>query len=76
MVGVAAAIVPDGRADRLRDGVDPSQQLLDVTGEVRMVFHGGIEVVDIGGVVLVVVDLHRLRVDGRFQGPVVVGQRR
>src|ERR1035438_409170 len=40
-----------------------------------MVGQGGVHVVDVGLVMLVVVQLHGLRVDERFQGGVVVRQR-
>jgi hypothetical protein len=51
------------------------EDLLD--GLVREVgpFEGGVRVVDVGLVVLVVVDAHRLLVDVRLESPVVVGKR-
>ncbi len=42
--------------------------------EFRVVLEGGVEVVDIGLVVFRVVDLHRARIDVRFEGVDVIGQ--
>jgi hypothetical protein len=44
-------------------------------GQLGVVGERGIEVVDVGLVVLVVVNLHRLGVDERFEGGVVVRKR-
>src|SRR5439155_4588114 len=60
---VAACVVADGGADLLRYGLDRPQHVLDrpigPLGAVERL----VRVVDVGLVVLVVVDLHRLRVD-------------
>jgi hypothetical protein len=68
VVGVAAAVVADGGADAFGQRVQVLDQVLDALRlQVRVRLEGGIEVVDVGLVVLAVVDLHRLRVDVRLE---------
>ena len=43
--------------------------------EIGVAFDRGVEIVDVGRVVLVVVNLHRLRVDVRLERVIGVGQR-
>src|SRR6476469_6698335 len=75
MVGMAADVVAHGRPDLLGQRVEHGQHLLD--GAVRVLGAGKrlVRVVDVGLVMLVVVEAHRLLVDGRFQRPVVGGKR-
>jgi hypothetical protein len=47
----------------------------DLAAEVGVVGQGGIHVVDVGLVVLVVVELHGFGVDERLERRVVVGKR-
>src|SRR5207248_5151413 len=64
VVGVAAGVVADRRPDVLRDVVDPPEQVFDrFPAQLGVLLDRGVGVRHIGGVVLVVVDLHRLRVD-------------
>ena len=76
MVGVSSAVVADRGADIFGDFGEVANQIVDgLGGEGRIVGQGGIEVVDVGLVVLAVVDLHGLGVDERLEGGVVVGKR-
>jgi hypothetical protein len=43
-------------------------------GEFGMLFDGGVEILDVGAVVHVVVQGHRLLVDDGFESGVIVGQ--
>jgi hypothetical protein len=75
VVHVAAAVVSDRRPDGLGQRVDLRDQLFDrLLLQIRMRLQRRVEVVDVGCVVLVVVDPHRLLVDVRLQGVVVVRQ--
>ena len=57
--------------------VQVGDQLLDrLALMIRMILERVVQVVDISRMVLVVMDLHRLGVDVRLEGAVVVGQRR
>ena len=61
---MAAAVVADGGADRLGQRVQVLDQVLDALRlQVGVRLERGVQVVDVGLVVLAVVDLHRLRVD-------------
>jgi len=77
MIVVTATIVAHGGADVFRNTVDAAKQLLEPLFIQRGMFvQRRVQVADIGLMVLAVVDLHRLRVDLRFERGVVVGQRR
>jgi CheY-like chemotaxis protein len=69
VVGVAAAVVADRRADVLRHLVDAPHERVDVVAriELGMLLQRGVQVVDVRLVMLPVMDLHRLRVDVRLQ---------
>ena len=75
VVVVTAAVIANGRTNRLGHLSQIPDQLLNREFvEVRMILERRIQVVDVGIVVLVVVDPHRLLIDGRFQGVVGVWQ--
>src|SRR5439155_6515231 len=68
VIRVAAGVVADGCPDVLGHRVDPPQEVLDRLGaEVGVLFDSGVVVVDVGRVMLVVMDLHRLSVDVRLE---------
>ena len=76
VVGVAAAVVADRGADILRQAIQLLDELLD-RGPVEIrALDGLVDVVDVGLVMLVVVDPHGLLVDRRRERVVVVGQGR
>ncbi len=73
---MAAAVVPYGAANRLGDAAQVADQILDrLAGEIGMPLERAVELGDVGRVVLVVVDPHRLLVDVRLERVVVVRQR-
>ena len=75
MIGMAAAVVAHGRADVLRHLVDPAQQLLErPVLQLRVLGESLVQLGDVGRVVLVVMDLHRLRVDVRLERVEGIGQ--
>ena len=77
MVQVAAAVVPHGGANGLRHLADLREQLLDREFlEFGMAFERLVEVGDISRVVLVVVDLHGLRVDVWLERVVRIWERK
>jgi hypothetical protein len=41
-----------------------------------MILEGGVEVIDVSSVMLVVMDLHRARIDVRLEGVESIGKRR
>src|SRR5438105_327498 len=69
VVDVTAGVVADDREDVLRHDVDAPQKLLDgLLAELGVLLEGGVRVRHVCGVVLVVMDLHRLGVDVRLEG--------
>ena len=69
MVGVSAAVIADGGANRLGNRGQVANQVFDrFRGEGRMGFEGRVDVVDVRLVVLRMMDFHRPRVDVRFEG--------
>ena len=65
---MAAAVVANGRANGLGDLADLREQFLDrKLLQIGMAFESLIEIVDVTPMVLVVMNLHRSRVDVRFQ---------
>jgi len=77
MVDVAPAVVSDRCPDRFRHLVEAMQQVLDrELGELRIRLEGLVQVVDVGFVMLVVMEFHRLRVDVRLERVVAEPQRR
>ena len=77
MVGVAAAVVANGAADVRRDRIQVADELLDgFLFEVGLAGDGFVQVCHVGGVVFVVVNFHRLRVDERFKGVFRIRKRR
>ena len=73
VVDVTAAVVAHGRANVLRDLVQVAHELFDGEFLERGVaFDRGVELVDVGLVVLGVMDLHGARVDERLQRVVCI----
>src|SRR6266550_2233342 len=69
VVGVSAGVVADHGPDVLGDLLDPPEKFLDSPlRELWVLLERGIRVRHIRGVVLVVMDLHGLRVDVRLEG--------
>ena len=65
---MAAAVVADGAADGLGDGGEVANQFPEgFAREFGGAFEGFVEVRDVGGVVLAVVDFHRAGVDVRLK---------
>ena len=64
VVRMAAAVVADGRADRLGNGGEVGDELVHRPGgKLGMILERIVQVVDVRGVVLVVMDFHRAGVD-------------
>jgi hypothetical protein len=77
MIDVPAAVVPNGRPDLLRHLLEAPQQILGrELGQLRIRRDRLVQVVDVRLMVLVVMELHRLRIDIRLQGIVGESQRR
>ena len=77
MVDVTSGVVPDRGPNRVRHLVEATQQVLDrELGEQRIRLERLVQVVDVGRVMLVVMELHRFRVDGRLERVVAEPQRR
>ena len=73
---MAAAVVADDAANVFGDGGQVADQVVNgLGGQIGVVGQGGVHVVDVGLVVLVVVELHGLGVDEGFERGVVVGKR-
>ena len=76
VIGVAAAVVADRGANLRGDLGQIADQIVNgLGGQLGVAGEGGVEVVDVGLMVLVVVDVHRLGVNERLKGGVVVGKR-
>jgi len=75
MVRVAAAVVAHGGALVLGDHVEQREHLLERAAVPLGAVERLVEVVDVGLVMLSVVDAHRLLVDRRFECVVVVRER-
>ena len=77
VVVVPPGVVAHGRAESHRHAALITEQVLDrLLLQVRQLGNGLVEVLDVLGVVLVVVDLHCPGVDVGLQGVVGIGQRR
>ena len=74
VVGVAAGVVADGALLVGGERVEVLEDLVDVLVGPLRAFERGVRLVDVGLVVLVVVDAHRLLVDVRLERVVVVGK--
>ncbi|MNI39498.1 hypothetical protein D3C73_936810 [compost metagenome] len=74
VVGVAAAVVAHCAADRFGQGIQIGDQGFHRLRRQARLFQRGIEVVDVGLVVLAVVDFHRARIEVRFEGIVGIGE--
>ena len=73
---MAAAVVAHGAADILRNVSQAADEIVDrLGGQVRMVGQRGVDVGDVGLVVLVVMELHGLGVDKRLERGVVIRKR-
>ncbi|KAG0763484.1 hypothetical protein G6F22_018417 [Rhizopus arrhizus] len=75
VVGVATAIVAHRAALRFGHRIKVGDERLDRLRGDAGLLEGGIEVVDVGLVVLAVVDLHRARIEVRLEGIIGVGER-
>ena len=76
VVGVASAVVADRSANVFRDiGQAAYQIVYRLGGQIGMAGQGGVQVGDVGLVMLVVVDLHGFRIDKRLERGVVVRKR-
>ena len=72
---MAAAVVPDRRADGLRKRVDVCDQLLDrLLLQIGIRLQRRVQVLHVRAMMVVVVDLHGALVDVRLQGVVRVRQ--
>jgi hypothetical protein len=68
VVGVAAAVVANGGANFLGDLGQVADQVVNgFGGQIGMIGQGGVEVVDVGLVVLAVVDLFERKAMGRAE---------
>ena len=77
MVGVAAALVADVLAHGFGHGVEFGEDFLDgFAFKAGRTGDGLVEFADVGGVMFVVMNLHRLGVDEGFERVVVVAERR
>ena len=75
MVGVPAAVVAHQGADVVRQRIEVGEDLVQrLCGPVAALRRRGVEVVDVGRMVAVVMDLHRLGVDVRLVLVCRVGQ--
>ena len=75
VVGVAAAVVADGGPDRLGHLLEVGDQLVDREIGERIPLERLVEIRDVGGMVLAVVDLHRAGIDGGLEGVDGIGER-
>ena len=76
MVDVASAVVADRAANIFGNGIQVAQQILGAfLVQFGMLVERRIQVLDIGGVMHVVVQMHCLFVDGGFERRVCVRQR-
>jgi hypothetical protein len=77
VIRVAAAMIPHGRANVLGNRVDALQQFLDALRlQLRILLERGVQISDVRLMMLPVMDLHRLRVDVRFERIKCVRKRR
>ena len=77
VVGVSATVVTDSCADALGHNGEVGDQVVHRLGsQLRVILEGVVEVVDVGGVVLVVMDLHRAGINMRLKSIESVGKRR
>ncbi|MND87185.1 hypothetical protein D3C80_791800 [compost metagenome] len=76
MIGVAAALVDHRRPQFFRQLLNGGHQLLHGPLGILGAFNSHVQVIDVGLVMLGVVDLHGLRIDVRLQGIVGVRQGR
>ena len=73
VVDVASAIVTDGGADVIGDGVEVADEFVGgFIGKIRVLLEGGVEILHIGAVVHVVMQSHGLLIDGRFESVVTI----
>jgi hypothetical protein len=77
VVGVSAAVVADRDAHVFRDGIEIREDVLDgLLLETRAGGDRRVEFAHVRSVMFVVVNLHGLRVDVRFERVVIVVERR
>ena len=75
VVGVAAAVVTDGGPNRLGHLLEVGDQRVDREIGERIPLERLVQIRDVGGVVLAVVDLHRAGIDGGLEGVEGIGER-
>ena len=74
---MAAAVVANGIADRLGHNREVGDQLVDRLGcQIGMILERDVQIIDIGSMVLVVVDLHRARINMGLKRVEGIGKRR
>ena len=75
VVDVAAGIVADGAANVFRNRIQVAKQIFRCfLVQLGMLVQRRVEVLDVGGVMHVVMQVHRLFVDGGFERRVIVRQ--
>src|SRR5215468_1018938 len=75
MVPMAAQVVADGNADRFGGSSQIGQGLIDwLGGEIWPLLYEPVEVVDVGRVVVVVMDLHGLGIDVRLERIICIAE--
>ena len=73
VVPVAAAVVSDGGPNVLGNAVNPAAEIVDALRlQIWMLVQRRVQIGDVRLVVLSVMDLHRLRIDVRFERSEVV----
>jgi hypothetical protein len=73
VVDVASAIVADGGADVVWNGVEVADEFVSgFVGKIGVLLDGGVEILHIGAVVHIVMQSHGLLVDGRFESVVTI----
>src|SRR5262245_38759671 len=74
---MTAQVVADGSADCFRDSRQIGQDFLDwLGGEIWPLLHESVEVVDVGRVMIVVMNLHGLGIDVRLECIISIAERR
>jgi len=75
VVDVASGVVADGSADVFGNGVEVADEILSgFAGQVGMLLDGGVQIFHIRAVMHVVVQGHRLLIDGGFEGVICIGE--
>src|SRR4051794_24618397 len=73
VVGMAAAVVAHCGPDALRHTVEITDQLLNTLAlQIGCLLKCRVQVIDVGSMMLIMVDAHRLLIDVRLQGSVII----